>query len=318
MLVNGYARLFRAPDYPWADDAEEIPRVLARVGAKWGTGMMAEQWAPGMLGDPALLEAVARYERQAGSPGSAVAIIRMLNQTDIRSVLPTITAPTLVVARGELAQREPEHARYLADHIPGARYVLLPGRDALMWSGDQDALVAEIQEFLTGTRPVAEPDRVLATILLTDIVGSTERAAELGDRAWRQLLERYNQLIRRELARFRGQEVDTAGDGFLATFDGPGRAVRCARAVLEGALALGLEVRAGLHAGEVELVDGDLCGIAVHIGARVAAIAGAGEVLVSSTVRDLVAGSGIEFEDRGMHHLKGIPGAWRILAVTGA
>ncbi len=196
--------------------------------------------------------------------------------------------------------------------------MFLPGRDALMWSGEQDALLAEIQGFLTGTRPVAEPDRVLATILLTDIVGSTERAAELGDRAWRQLLERHNQLFRRELARFRGQEVDTAGDGFLATFDGPGRAVRCARAVLEGALALGLEVRAGLHAGEVELVDGDLCGIAVHIGARVAAMAGAGEVLVSSTVRDLVAGSGIEFEDRGMHQLKGVPGAWRILAVTGA
>jgi class 3 adenylate cyclase len=292
--------------------------VLERVGAKWGKGMMAEQWAPEMLGDPALLEAVARYERQAGSPGSAVAIIRMLNQTDIRSALPTITAPTLVVARGELAQREPEHARYLADHIPSARYVLLPGSDALMWSGDQDALVAEIQEFLTGTRPVAEPDRVLATILFTDIVGSTGRAAELGDRAWRELLERYNQLIRRELARFRGHEVDTTGDGFLATFDGPGRAVRCARAVLEGALALGLEVRAGLHAGEVELVDGDVCGIAVHIGARVAAMAGAGEVLVSSTVRDLVAGSGIEFEDRGMHQLKGVPGAWRILAVTGA
>jgi class 3 adenylate cyclase len=304
----------------WMDDLRVVMDEvgLERVGAKWGKGMMAEQWAPEMLGDPALLEAVARYERQAGSPRSAVAIIRMLNQTDIRSALPTITAPTLVVARGELAQREPEHARYLADHIPGARYVLLPGRDALMWSGDQDALVAEIQEFLTGTRPVAEPDRVLATILFTDIVGSTGRAAELGDRAWRELLERYNQLIRRELARFRGQEVDTTGDGFLATFDGPGRAVRCARAVLEGALALGLEVRAGLHAGEVELVDGDVCGIAVHIGARIAAMAGAGEVLVSSTVRDLVAGSGIEFEDRGMHQLKGVPGAWRILAVTGA
>ena len=187
-----------------------------------------------------------------------------------------------------------------------------------MWSGDQDALVAEIQEFLTGIRPTVEPDRVLATILFTDIVGSTEHAARLGDRAWRALLNRHNDLIRQQLARYRGREVDTAGDGFLALFDGPGRGVRCARQAVEQVRGLGLEIRTGLHTGEVELDGDDVRGIAVHIGARVAGLADAGEVLVSSTVRDLVAGSGIVFEDRGMHQLKGIPDAWRVLAVTDA
>jgi class 3 adenylate cyclase len=316
VLVNAYARFCWAPDYPWGYQAETTTQGLDQVSAEWGTGMLAKQWAPSIVGDPALLDAVARYERQAGSPGTAVATIGMLYQTDIRSVLPTITAPTLVIARGDLAEREPKHASYVADHIPGARYVSLPGRDALMWSGDQDALVAEIQEFLTGMRPIIEPDRVLATILFTDIVGSTERAAMLGDRAWRELLERHNDAIHQELARFRGREVDTAGDGVLAIFDGPGRAVRCARAAVERVRALGLEIRTGLHTGEVDLVDDNVGGIAVHIGARIAAIAGAGEVLVSSTVRDLVAGSGIEFEDRGMHQLKGVPDAWRILAVV--
>ena len=318
VLVNAYARFTRSPDYPWGFDAEERASVLDQVRAGWGKAMLAEQWGPSMLDDPVLLDAVARYERQAGSPGTAVAMIDMLHETDIRSVLPTITAPTLVIARGDLAQRLPEHASYVADHIPGARYELVAGRDALMWSGDQDALVAEIQEFLTGVRPTVEPDRVLATILFTDIVGSTEHAAKLGDRAWRALLNRHNDLIREQLARHRGREVDTAGDGFLALFDGPGRGVRCARLAVEQVRRLGLEIRTGLHTGEVELDGDDVRGIAVHIGARVAAMAAAGEVLVTSTVRDLVAGSGIVFEDRGMHQLKGIPDAWRVLAVTDA
>jgi class 3 adenylate cyclase len=318
VLVNAYPRFTQAPDYPWGDEPDEGARVLDRLRAKWGTGMLAEQWGPTMLDDPGLLNAVARYERQAGSPGTAVAMIGMLNQTDIRSVLPAITAPTLVIARGDLAQRQPEHARYVADHIPGARYVDLPGRDALIWSGDQDALVGEIQEFLTGMRPIVEPDRVLATLLFTDIVGSTEHAAKLGDRAWRELLDRHNELIREQLSRHRGREVNTAGDGFVAIFDGPGRGVRCARQAVERVRSLGLEIRTGLHTGEIELVGDDIRGIAVHIGARVAALADAGEVLVSSTVRDLVAGSGIEFDDRGVHELKGVPDAWRILAVTDA
>ena len=318
VLVNAYPRFTQAPGYPWGDEPDEGERLLDRLRAKWGTGMLAEQWGPSLLDDPALLDAVARYERQAGSPGTAVAMIGMLNQIDIRSVLPTITAPTLAIARGDLAQRQPEHARYVADHIPGARYVPLAGRDALIWSGDQDALVGEIQEFLTGMRPVVEPDRVLATLLFTDIVGSTEHAARLGDRAWRELLDRHNEFVREQLSRHRGREVNTAGDGFVAIFDGPGRGVRCARQAVEQVRSLGLEIRTGLHTGEIELVGDDIRGIAVHITARVAGLADGGEVLVSSTVRDLVAGSGIEFEDRGMHQLKGVPDAWRILAVTDA
>ena len=270
-----------------------------------------------MLDDPAIVRAVARYERHAASPGSASAMIRTLTESDVRSVLPAIRVPTLAIARGDLAQRQPEHARYVADHIRDARYVLLPGRDELIWAGDQEALIAEIQEFLTGVRPPVEPDRVLATILFTDIVGSTERITTIGDRAWRDLLEQHNRVVRDELARFRGREVDTAGDGFLALFDGPGRAVRCARAVVERVQTLGLDIRAGVHTGEVQLAGEDVWGIAVHIGARVAAMAGPGEVLVTSTIRDLVAGSGIHFEDRGIKQLKGVPEPWRVLAVTG-
>jgi class 3 adenylate cyclase len=318
ILVNAYPRFVRALDYRWGDEPDEGARLLDRLRARWGQGMLAEQWGPSMLDNPALLEAVARYERQAGSPGTAIAMIGMLHQTDIRSVLPSISAPTLAIARGELAERQPEHARYVADHIQGARFVSLPGRDALVWSGDQDALVAEIQEFLTGVRPTVEPDRVLATILFTDIVGSTKHAAKLGDRVWRELLDRHNELIREQLTRYRGREVGTAGDGFLAIFDGPGRAVRCARRAVEQVRVLGLEIRTGLHTGEIEVVGDDVRGIAVHIGARVAGLADAGEVLVSSTVRDLVAGSGIQFEDRGMHELKGISDTWHVLAVTDA
>jgi class 3 adenylate cyclase len=203
----------------------------------------------------------------------------------------------------------------VADNIADARFVEVPGSDDFMWAGDPDAVLEEIQEFLTGVRPAPEPDRVLATVLFTDIVGSTEEAARRGDRGWRDLLDQHHALVRRELERFRGREIDTSGDGFLATFDGPARAIRCAGAISAGVRSLGLEVRAGLHTGEVELVGSDVAGIAVHIGARVAALAGAGEVLVSSTVKDLVAGSGIEFEDRGVHALKGVPGEWRLFAV---
>ena len=207
-----------------------------------------------------------------------------------------------------------EHGRYLGAEIPGARYVELPGDDHFWFAGDSDAALAEIQEFLVGVRPVPEPDRVLATIMFTDIVGSTARAAALGDRRWQDLLDSHNALVRKELERFRGHEVDTAGDGFLATFDGPARAIRCGLAISAGTRGIGLDVRVGLHTGEIELAGDDIRGIAVHIGSRVAAMAGPGEVLVSGTVKDLVAGSGIEFEDRGLHALKGVPGEWRILA----
>jgi class 3 adenylate cyclase len=233
-------------------------------------------------------------------------------------VLPAIQAPTLIIQRREDAYRRVEHGRYLAETIPGATYVELPGRDHLPYAGDQDALLDEVEEFLTGVRHSAEPDRVLATVLFTDIVGATARAAELGDRAWHDLLERHNAVVRRELERGRGREVDTAGDGFLATFDGPARAIRSACAIAERVQDLALDIRSGLHTGEVELVEDYVRGIAVHIGARTAALAGPGEVLVTSTVRDLVAGSGIEFEDRGAHALKGVPGKWRIFRVSSA
>jgi class 3 adenylate cyclase len=315
VLVNAYPRFTRAADYPWGPDIDQIDVLVERTRRTWGKGMLLRQFAPSQLADATLVELESRYERQAASPGTAMAMTRMINFIDVRPVLPTITAPTLAISRTNPAAAPAEHRRYVADHIPGARYVELPGAEELMWAGEQDAIVGEIQEFVTGARPVIEPDRVLATILFTDIVGSTQLAAELGDRAWRELLERHHVLVRAELARLRGREVDTAGDGFLAMFDGPGRAVRCASAAVRSVRSLGIEIRAGVHTGEVEIADDGIRGIAVHIGARVSALAGDGEVLVSSTVRDLVAGSGLEFEDRGFHELKGVPDPWRVLAV---
>jgi class 3 adenylate cyclase len=238
----------------------------------------------------------------------------MNTQIDTRAVLPTIAVPTLVIHHTDDRDANVEEGRWIAAQIPGARFLELPGEDHLPWAGDQDRLLDEVEEFLTGTRPVREPDRVLATVLFTDIVGSTERAAELGDRRWRELLEAHEAAVRGELVRYGGREIDTAGDGFLAAFDGPARAIRAACAIRDGVRRLGLELRAGLHTGECELANGKVRGIAVHTGARVAALAGPGEVLVSSTVRDLVAGSGIAFEERGEHELKGVPGTWRLYA----
>ena len=315
VLVNAYPRFTGAADYPWAPDIGHIDALVERTRRTWGKGMLLRQFAPSLLVDATLVEVESRYERQAASPGTAVAMARMINLIDVRRVLPTITAPTMAISRADPATVPAEHRRYIADHVPGARYVELAGADELMWAGDQDALIGEIQEFVTGARPVIEPDRVLATILFTDIAGSTRRAAELGDRAWRELLERHHELVRAELARFRGREVDTAGDGFLAVFDGPGRAVRCASAAVQSVQLLGIEIRAGVHTGEVEMAGEGVRGIAVHIGARISALASAGEVLVSSTVRDLVAGSGLRFEDRGFHELKGVPDPWRVLAL---
>jgi class 3 adenylate cyclase len=237
-------------------------------------------------------------------------------EIDVRHVLPTIRVPTLVLHRtGDSISVD--QGRYIAEQIPGAKYVELPGTDHLPAAGDFNALVDEIEEFLTGVRPVPESDRVLATVLFTDIVGSTERAATLGDRAWRALLDTHHGIVRRELERHRGREVGTAGDGFLATFDGPARAIRCAAAIRDGVRSLGIQIRAGLHTGECELMGDDVGGIAVHIGARVMATAAPSEVLVSSTVKDLVAGSGLRFVDRGVHSLHGVPGEWRLFAVEG-
>jgi class 3 adenylate cyclase len=273
--------------------------------------------APSAAGDPVLMRRISTFFRRSASPGAAVALNRMNTQMDTRPVLPTISAPTLVVCRTDDREVSAEEDRWIAGQIPGAKYVELSGDDHIPWLGDSDALLDEVEEFLTGVRRKPDPDRLLATVLFTDIVGSTAKAAALGDRRWRELLEQHHALVRHELDRFDGREVDTAGDGFLATFDGPARAVRCACAITEAVAELGLEVRAGLHTGECEVTDGKVRGIAVHIGARVASEAGAGEVLVSSTVKDLVAGSGLRFLERGPIALKGVPGEWVLYLVEG-
>jgi class 3 adenylate cyclase len=260
------------------------------------------------------VEALATLFRQTASPGTWAALNEMNMEIDVRHVLPSVRVPTLIVHRTGDRLTFVEQGRFLAEHIPGARLAELPGDDHMPFL-DSDQIIDEVEEFLTGTRHVAETDRVLATVLFTDIAGSTERAAALGDRRWRDVLAGYYGMARRELGRFRGREVDTAGDGFFAAFDGPARAVRCAEAISAGVRSLGIEVRAGLHTGECEMIGDKVGGIAVHIGARVASLARPGEVLVSNTVKDLVAGSGLTFTERGVHALKGVPGEWPLFAV---
>jgi pimeloyl-ACP methyl ester carboxylesterase len=311
-----YAKRVWSPDYPWAPTSEERATWLRDVERAWGGPELIADLVPSLVHEPTLLEEAARYWRLSASPQAAVALGKMNTQIDVRAVLPTIRVPTLVMHRTGDRDIDVEEGRYIASRIPDAKFVELPGSDHFMWTDDADRVLDEIEEFLTGVRRGPEPNRVLATVLFTDIVGSTERAAQLGDRKWRDLLEKHNAVVRRTLGLFRGREVDTAGDGFLATFDGPARAIRCARAIVDQVRELGLEVRAGLHTGECELAGDDVRGIAVHIGARVAALAGPGEVLVTRTVRDLVAGSGIEFEDRGTHDLKGIPDDWQLLVAV--
>jgi class 3 adenylate cyclase len=301
-------------DYPWASTSAERRAYADEIERNWGVDADLGSMAPSA--DAALRRWWARRARAAASPAAARDLILMNSSIDIRAVLPTIRIPTLVLHRSDDRDSRVEEGRYLAEHIPGARFVELTGQDHFP-SLDADEILDEVEEFLTGTRPAREPDRVLATVLFTDIVGSSQKAAEVGDGAWRRLLAAHHTLVRRELDRHQGREVDTAGDGFLATFDGPARAVRCARAIQDAVGDLGLELRAGLHTGEVERADGKVAGIAVHTGARVAALAEPGEVLVSSTVKDLVAGSGLEFEDRGVHELKGV-GEWRLYAVSNA
>ena len=316
-VVDGYARLTAADDY-LPDLPREIPEPhVEEVRQGWGTGILMQRLAPEQARDPILLRSFAEYERQSSSPGMAAAMIRMLYESDLRHILPAIRVPTLIITHRDSALIPAEASRYLATHIPGARAVELEGSQNLIWVGDAETILEEVQEFFTGTRPIREPDRVLATVLFTDIVGSTERAAALGDRAWRDLLLSHHAIVRGEIERFRGREIDTAGDGFLALFDGPARAIRCAQAIVVAVLRIGIEIRAGLHTGEIEMIGEDVGGIAVHIGARVAAQAGASEVLVSSTVKDLVVGSRLMFEDRGWHTLKGVPDTWRLFAASG-
>jgi class 3 adenylate cyclase len=316
VMFGTFAKRIWSPDYPWAPKPEDREREYEVVEAEWGELMDLEHYIPSKAGDEGFARRLATYFRRSASPGAAIALLRMNTQMDIRHVLPTIRVPTLVIHRTEDRDANVEEGRWIARQIPNARFVELSGEDHLPWVGDPDAVLDEIQEFLTGVRSVPEFNRVLATVLFTDIVGSTERVAQLGDRAWQDLLDSHHGLVRKELARFRGREIKTIGDAFIATFDGPARAVRCACSIRDRVSELGIEIRAGVHTGEIELSDGDIGGIAVHIAARVTAAAQPSEVLVSSTVKDLAAGSAIQFSDRGAHVLRGIPDEWRLFTVT--
>jgi pimeloyl-ACP methyl ester carboxylesterase/class 3 adenylate cyclase len=317
VLYGTFARMLRGPDYPIGLPPELMEQFLEMVEASWGTGAVSAQFfAPSMANDDAFRQSWARFERLAVSPAGIRALLGITQATDARHVLPAVRVPTLVLHRADDRVVLADGGRYVAEHIPGARYVELPGFDHFPWVGDTDAVLDEIDEFVTGTRHGHEPDRVLATVMFTDIVGATERAVALGDRRWRDLLDSHHAIVRQQLARFRGRELDTAGDGFLATFDGPARGIRCAGAIVREVRRLGLEIRAGLHTGECEIIGDKLSGVAVHTGARVASLAAAGEVLVSGTVKDLVAGSGIAFEERGVQRLKGLPGEWHLYAIA--
>jgi pimeloyl-ACP methyl ester carboxylesterase len=315
IMYGSYARLQPTPDHPWGRTAETQAAWLDTIVRQWGGPVGLDIRAPSLMGDERARLWWARFLRMGASPAAAAELSRMSYEIDIRHILPAVRVPALILHTTGDRTVDIAASRYLAERIPGAKLVELPGVDHLPWADGADRILDEIEEFLTGVRHGPEPDRVLATVLFTDIVEATQRAAALGDRRWRDLLEGHHGLVRRELGRFRGREIDTAGDGFLATFDGPARGVRCARAVSEGVRALGLEVRAGLHTGEVELQGDKVSGLAVHIGARVAGAAGPGEVLVSSTVKDLVAGSGLQFRDRGIQTLKGVPGEWHLFAL---
>jgi class 3 adenylate cyclase len=314
VLYNAYAKGTWAPDYLWAETVEEHRQQLEHELRAWGTYENAEQTIRAVAAthadDPEFITSWARHDRLSASPGAVATILRMAADVDVRDVVSAIRVPTLVAH----APGGREEAEYIAARIPGARRFEVPGPDVAIYL-QTDTLLPEVERFVRGLDE-REPETVLATVLFTDIVGSTAKLAELGDARWRELVERHHVLVRQQLSRFRGEEVDTAGDGFFARFDGPIRAVRCARAIGGSVRELGLDVRAGLHTGECELVGGKVAGLAVNIGARISALAGPGEVLVSSTVKDLVAGSDLEFEDRGLAELKGVPGEWRLFAAS--
>jgi class 3 adenylate cyclase len=328
LALYGGVRMARASDYPWGETKEELRAQEDLIQEIWGDERRAREWwqiataSPPRPEDENLLAWGAKFARYAGTPGSAVAYNRMWYETDVRNVLPAIQVPTAILYRQGVEASaggppEAEQAAYISQRIPGAKTVQLSGDQWIPWLGDVEELGGAIDSFLGSVRQEeSEFHRVLATVLFTDIVDSTAQSAALGDHRWRELRESHDRIVRTCLARYRGQEVKTMGDGFLATFDGPARAVRCAMWIADGVRSLGIEVRAGLHTGEVELDGEDVAGIAVAIGARVGAKAGPGEVLVSQTVKDLVAGSGLHFDDKGAHALKGVPGKWRLFAVT--
>jgi len=316
VLANAFSRFTRAPDYAEGAPPGPVDGYLRRQDELWGTGALYQVLLPSTAGDDHLREWLGRYERLSASPGTAAAMARMLFGVDVRPALPIIAVPTLVLHSRDLEPVRVGHGRYLAAHIPGARYVELPGIDAELFGPDSDPILDEVEEFVTGVRRGPDANRVLATVLFTDVVGSTETSALLGDKRWLELLNAHDTAVRRQLERFRGKEVKNTGDGILATFDGPARAIHCATSIRDAVRGLGLAVRAGLHTGEIELRHEDIAGIAVHIAQRVCALSESGEILVSETVPGLVAGSGIEFEDRGKHQLKGVPGRWGVLRVA--
>jgi class 3 adenylate cyclase len=314
---GGMARSTWAEDYPWPLPAEAIIESSVEfILPHWGDGSVIEVVAPSQSENPATRAFLGRMQRATASPGMIAGLGQMFLELDIREVVPTVHTPTLVLHRVHDRLVNVRNGRWLAEHLPNARLVELAGDDHVPWYEGADEWLGEVQEFLTGTRASPEIDRILATVLFTDIVGSTQTAAKLGDHRWRELLEEHRRAVRESLERFRGHEVKTIGDGFLATFDGPARGVHCARSIIESSAPLGLEIRAGLHTGECEVMGDDIGGMAVHIASRVSGLAGPGEVLVSRTVKDLVVGSGIDFSDRGEHTLKGVPDSWRLHAVA--
>ena len=314
VLADTYARRRRAPDYHCGVPPQIAKQLIELILSTWGTGQGIVRGAPDLARNPSFVEWRGRYERLSMSPGQFKSIYPLTYELDFRPVLETIRVPTLVLHRVGNIYVHPDNGRYLADHIEGARFVEVPGEDHLFHGGDTEALLGPVREFLTGTNETPAEDRVLATVLFTDISGATEHADRLGDRVWGDLLERHHATVRQQLERYRGREVDTAGDGFFATFDGPARGVRCGLAIRDAVKLLGIEIRAGLHTGECELIGDKVGGIAVHIGARVMSTANEGDVLVSRTVKDLVAGSGLVFTSRGTHALKGVTGTWELFS----
>ena len=316
VLYGSFARMIRADDYPWGYPPVLLNRYVEEKVESWGGDNTVDLFAPSMAADREFRRRWASFERRATSPGAYKALMKMNAETDVRDVLSNIRVPTLVLHRtGDLPIRV-GHGRYLSTHITGARYVELSGDDHFFWVGDTHAILDQVEEFLTGRRSPHDPDRVLSTVLFTDIVGSTERAARLGDSAWHRLLDNHDQITRREIETWRGRLIKTTGDGALATFDGPARAIRCAKALRDSLSHDQVEIRAGLHTGEIEIRNGDVGGIGVHIASRVEGLAMPSEILVSKTVTDLVAGSEITFADRGTHELKGVPGNWQLFAVV--
>ena len=316
VLYAPVAKTVSTHDFPYGKTPEEQRVFFERFVREVGTGQNLELQAPSVAADERFVKWWARFERLVASPSAYEELGRIFTDVDVRDVLPAIHVPTLVIHREDDAIVLERQARYVADQIQGATYVQFPGQDHLPFVGDADAIVDEVEQFVTGRRPVREIDKVLATILFTDIVDSTRRQAELGDRGWKTLLEQHHATVRDLLRQYRGEEQDTAGDGFYVRFDGPARAIRCAQDIVETIRPLGIEVRAGLHTGECEVIDGKCSGLSVSIGARVMANAGPSEVLVSRTVKDLTAGSGLTFQDAGEHELKGVPDRWHLYRVA--